>query len=224
MKRRYALLAIGLFFLGFISIIGIDSFVSHPNEIPIFQPPTPTPTPVTLLLPTNALQGKLLQAVGTVKRMPWDKMKFEPATAGALLYQGDELATIAKSSAVFSITASVSGTLDENTDIILGSLLPNKIAFIQKTGTGKYQTTDSEKPLSIKSLGALIYLEQGTLTVTIDNNIISITLLSARAKLAYINNDNITQVWELTERDTATINDSTGKVKTSGTLLSENDQ
>lgn len=224
MNIKLILISITLFFVGFISVIAIDSYVSHPAKIVTFQPTTPTPTPVTLLLPANALQGKLILALGTVKRMPWDKMEFEPATAGAVLYQGDEIATMTKSSTAFSITASISGVLDENTDVTLGSLLPHKITIHHKTGTGEYRTTDYDQTLSIKSLGVLTQLEQGTIKVSVENKIISIVLSSGKAKLAYIDNDNTTHMWKLTGNDTAIINDTTGKVKTTGQLLSENNQ
>lgn len=224
MNIKLILIFICLFLLGFIAVIAVDSIISHPKEITAFRPSTSTPTPVTLLLPTNALQGTLIQTEGTVKYMPWDKTEFGPATAGATLYQTDEIATMTKSSAAFSITASMSGMLGENTHVMLGSLLPQKITMNQKKGTVEYKTTDSNQPLSIKSLGALTWVEQGSITVSIQDSILSVTLKSGKAKLAYINNDNVTHIWELHGGDTAIINDTTGEVETSGQLLIQDNE
>lgn len=224
MNLKRIIIIISLFLLGFISVIVVDMYLSHPAEQVSFQPTAPSPTPVTLLLPQNAYLGKLTSATGIVKRMPWDQTSFEPATVGATLYHADELATTATSSALFTIDSLITGQMQKSTHITFGSLIPNKLAIRQISGTGEYTLSDPAQNLSVKALSALVVLEQGTVTISIEDKIIAVTLLNGMAKLGYINNDNITQEWELTGNDSAVINDTTGNVRTTGVLVSHNNQ
>ena len=223
MKLPKLLIILSIFFLSFAATIAIDSWKTPVPE-PFIQGFSPTPTPVTLVLPANELTSTLISASGAIHRIPWDQTQPIPATAGATLYQADEISTAEKSQASFQITASISGHMAENTDIILGSLLPQRVTLQQRTGTATYITTDSQNPLSIKSLSSLLQLDEGAATIKIDGQIISIHIEKGTAKLAYTNEQNNADVWRLQTNDSAIINNQTGNVKTTGDLLSTIDQ
>jgi hypothetical protein len=191
------------------------------TELPV----TPTPTLLALQPPTGALTGTILSTTGAVDRIPWDSPDSFVASKGATLFQEDEIITKAGSGAYISIPGVVYFSLLEDTDVLLGSLLPDKLAFKLKKGTITYQIeTGQPAPVSIRCLSGLLEITSGTGTIQIFNGMVTISVASGQAKLASVDSTNTTRVYLLQAKENATIHGNTGNIRTTGKEIITNEE
>ncbi len=178
---------------------------------------SPTPTIISLSPPSQSLTGKLTEVLGTIERIPWDITSHVPATAGAVLYQGDEILTLPTSQATITIPNSLTCTMEEKTQIVLTNLLPKSITVQQRNGTFACMSQDV---FNLRIPGALLELSQSTVQSVITPEEITIRIASGKGKLGFVDNENKSKVWELTAADTIVIDRGTNTIRTTGILLS----
>lgn len=181
----------------------------------------PSATQPTLLPPTEALNGKIVKITGTVQKISRDHSDFERVSLGNLVLSGEVVATNAQASAAILIENVVLINLGGQSEAEFNDLLPTKFLVRQKRGTIHYQTLGSTQPISIRSLHILLTLENGSATVITTNKMIKVNAFGS-VKLATVDANNNTHVWQLTNGNTATINDDTRSVQTNGSLLPNN--
>lgn len=220
MNKKIAL-ALVFFLIGF--AVSLIFFSTKLPSLPTTSQVTPTPLPtiITLRLPAVGQQGVLMQTSGTVTKIPWDSFNPAPATPGGMLYQSEEIETKEKSTALLSFPQAFHCALGENTIVYLSSLLPNHALLQQRKGTTTYDLDSPSALLSVRIPGVLVELSQGEITIEVTDKTLTILVPNGKAKVAKINPDNVTQVWQLTNKDRAVINRISGSVNTSGILLSQ---
>lgn len=206
-----------LFILGFGVSVMFFKFQTNTTPSPSVEPDV-QPTPIVLIPPSQALKGTITSISVPVERIPWDSTAHIPATATAIIYQGDEIIAGNGGSASIVIPSVMSMNIGETADVIFSNLLSEKITIRQKSGLVEYNNESVIYPLSLRATGALLELSTGSAKIAIDGIAVRISMQTGSGTLGYVNNENITNVWDLAPNDTAEINDDTGIVKTTGKL------
>jgi hypothetical protein len=97
-------------------------------------------------------------------------------------------------------------------ELSFSELLPPNIAIRQKGGTVTYRLINKDMPWSILVLQTLVVLEEGEMEVSIEGSRATITMKSGRAFLGNIDADNNTTTYDLSEGQSAQLNESTQTV------------
>lgn len=201
------LIALGCLTLGFAGVLG-TRYVQVKN-IPSF---VRQPSTFTLAPPSRALSGVLGKTEGTVKILLRENNDFVEASPAAMILQGESLATDVRSEASVSIGNALTLSMGPIAEVTFVNLIPDSMVLRQKSGKVTYDLADNSQPVSVRALRALVSIASGSAVINIIDTDMSVQIKSGAAKLALVDTDNNTHVWELTERDRATIDDATRTV------------
>lgn len=169
----------------------------------------PTESTFSLEPPKSAVTGTLKLTNGEVLQKTRIAEDFGEATAGGSILQGESIATKKGSaSLVFEDIGSL--FVGNNTEVAAVNLVPQENVFQQKSGTIQYES-GLLYPISVRALHALCEIN-GSTTISILGASITVRVTSGSAKLALVDTNNNTKVWNLSEGQLATINDSTRRV------------
>lgn len=204
-KKRFYLAFLLLFLLGIGSVIIFRLWQVKKEKAILFSPQQSS---FTLKPPSEALIGKFLLVDGDVKKEPRDKEKFETVKAeGEVLIEGEKIATGEKSQATVEFPDFIRIDLGSDAEIGLANLIPANFLITQSSGSVAYKLLQDNAPISVRSLHALLSFNSGEGELTVKEGEIIVKVLSGRAKLALVDLENETHVWELKEGQKALIND-----------------
>jgi hypothetical protein len=163
-------------------------------------PFVPHPSATTLGPPRKAVTATLTQSTGATKHWVRGAKEATTATPSGTIVQGESILT-EDGAATLTLSNLGTITLKEDTQIDLISLTPDTLVVSQPAGTVSYTTTT--RPLSIRVAGTLVQLV-GDATISHDPTL-AITTHRGSAKLAILSDENVTNVWEIEEGQTARV-------------------
>lgn len=170
--------------------------------------------------PSDALKGKFLLINGSVKKEPREKNDFEDVNMRVEILQGEKLATGEKAKAVVEFPNFARVNLGPNTEIGFINLIPANFLINQSLGSVTYELLRDANPISVRSLHALVTINSGKNEVTVSDETITVKVLSGTAKLALVDLENKTHIWEIKEGQKALINDTERRVEIKGVSIS----
>lgn len=198
-------LSLGLFLASFLlGIFGYRFFKSDQSERGISLSQA-EPSPFVLKPPSAALAGQVIKINGEVNKQPRDKEGLLPVEDGQSVYQAENVLVGAGSSAEVLFPRFAQLNLGENSEIDLVSLIPESFLVSQKLGQVSYLLLSEDDQLSVKIFELLALINTGESVINIQNGIVEIAVSSGSTRLALIDNDNQTQVWDLAKGDKASI-------------------
>jgi len=169
---------------------------------------SPQQSSFNLKPPTEALKGGFLTVDGDVKKEPRDKEEFETVkTEGEVLIEGEKIASGKKSQATIEFPDFIRIDLGSDTEIGLINLMPDNFLISQLSGSVVYRLLGNNNTFSVRSLHTLMAFESGESEIAVERSEIVVRVLSGKAKLALVDLDNETHVWELNEGEEVLVND-----------------
>lgn len=195
------------FALGFIGV-GLygyirTSSVANPVISKTTSVPIPAPT-YALNPPSEALSGMIVTETGTVKKLSRNETDYTEASAGARILLGESIATDADSTTVASVSGMVTAYVDASSELVFANMFPSNFVLQQKNGRVTY---DVYQPIAVRALHSLISLNSGTYMIHIIDTDMSVTAISGSAKLAIVDTDNNTHVYDIGEGERLNIDD-----------------
>lgn len=164
--------------------------------------------------PSDALKGKFLLINGSVKKEPRDdKEEFKEVNVGEEILQGEKIATGKKSQATVEFPNFVKVNLVSNTEIGFINLIPANFLLSQPLGSATYELLQNNVPFSVRSLHVLLTVSSGKSEVAISDETITVKVLSGTAKLALVDLENKTHIWEIKGGQKALVNDTERRVE-----------
>jgi hypothetical protein len=148
--------------------------------------------------PSESLRGVITSLSGEVgwqSRTATEPAKiFQPVQ----IQQGEEIKTSETGRVTISFPNVADITISPKTEINIIQTLPTDILIGQNTGTATYQKLGSN-PLSIRSQNLLIKINQGEITVSVNENIphITVDVISGFVTVGYNDINFITKVIEV---------------------------
>jgi len=195
---------VGIVVLGVVCVFVVRALWAHKS--PLFVPQNSF---LDLVPPRQAITGIIAQSSGEVFQFTRENDGYTPATPGGTLRQGEAIAT--KQGAVaLSFNNAGHVSLKENSELSAASLVADAIMFQQKEGIIFYEV-NSITPFSIRALHALFTLN-GDATLTIRGTQVMFQVTKGTAKLALVDTDNNTHVWDLVEGNRAFVDDNAREV------------
>lgn len=198
------LLVILLFVAGF---AGIIVFRLSQRIIPEVNEPdiTPTQLPSRLDPPTSALTAELSDYGGVPKKKSRDGKDITPVAAHEGILQGESIITDATSSANVALGNNVSLSIGPDTVIGFSNLLPDMLLLNQTAGNINYVNLRQD-PLSVRSQMVLTELKNGIMRIEVSqDDVIKINLSQGIAKIAVVDTENQTHIYDLTSGELFTI-------------------
>ena len=209
-KIKYCLVFLLLFSMGTVGIVIFRLWqVKSAKHISF----TPQQSSFILKPPADALKGKLSIFKGDVKKKPRDKEEFKDVNVGEEILQGERIATGKKSQATVEFPNFARVNLGSGTEIGFNNLIPANFLVSQSLGSVTYELLQENVLFSIRSLHILLTINSGKSEVTINEETITVKVLSGKAKLALVDLENKTHVWEIKEGQKALINDTQRRVE-----------
>jgi hypothetical protein len=217
-KKNFTGFYILAFLLGLFGVIGlryiqVHQFKNLPKIPQINSQISPTPEAFVYHPPSTAVKGLITVVSGSVQKSFWDKDDLGVASVAAEIFQGEKLVTDTESTASANFEKLVEINLDSSSDVRFTSLIPTQILFTQPTGLVTYTLTQTETPISVRSLGLLIKLNSGAIRMDSTDSIVTIVQLSGQSQIAFESTNYVTQHYELKEKDRATYNDYTQTIR-----------
>lgn len=151
---------------------------------------------ITLKPPIAAIDAKIIQINGNVKKEGRNDTKFNLIKKPTTLVEGDSVATENGSSEILFKNI-VTLKLASNAEIDYLNGLPNALVLRQPNGIINYTILNNIKPFSIRSLGLLIQFDKkanATINTNSEKGFVMVSLNSGEITLAYSDNKNNTQV------------------------------
>lgn len=175
---------------------------------------TPYKSSFELAPPKEALKGKLVTIKGEVKKESRDDDEFKEVEEDEEVLSGEKLATGEKSEAEVAFENFVKMSLGPDTEVSFVSLIPASFLIRQSRGTVTYEILKKKATISIRSLSVLFQQTDGLSQITTDTKKgeISIEQLKDRGKIAMVDKENKTQVWEIEEGQEAVIDNEERRV------------
>lgn len=209
-KKTHYLIFLLLFLIGTVSVVAFRLWqVKDAGHISF----TPQQSSFVLKPPSDALKGELSLYKGDVKKKPRDKEEFKDVNVGEEILQGEKIATGKKSQATVKFANILWVNLDSNTEIGFINLIPANFLINQSLGSVIYELLRDDTPISVRSLHALVTINSGKSEFTISDDTITVKVLSGAAKLALVDLENKTHVWEIKEGQQALVNDTQRRVE-----------
>lgn len=215
LTENIKLLFLVLFLVGLTSVFGFRIWqVKRAKSVPF----SPQESSFSLKPPSEALVGRLTEVEGDVKKESRNDGEFKEVKEKEQILDGEKLATGGKSQASVELPGFAKVTLDSNSEVGFVSLLPSSFLIKQARGVVGYRLLQNENSLSIRSLHLLLTLDSGESKVetSAEDGEIIVKQLAGKAKLALVDLENKTHVWQLEERQTALINDAERTVEIGG--------
>lgn len=134
------------------------------------------------------------------------------STPGAQILLGESVATKEHSSAAITLSDNITATLEENSELVFANLFPENTVLQQKAGKILY-TVESPHPVSIRALHTLIAASSSAFLVHMDESALAVTSQKGVVKIALVDNNNDTHVWELGDGEKAVVDDISRSVR-----------
>lgn len=213
MKTELVLITL-VFFAGLTGFFGYRLWqVKQMNDEPFI----PRKDSFDLKPPKEALKGKIATVSGEVKIKSRGNNEFKKMENFEQILQGERLVTLSDGyvTVLFDNFAKVS--LMPSTEIAFVSLIPSRFLINQVSGMASYQLINDSESLAIRSLHSLFELEDGEALITtdVDKGLINIVLKRGTGKIALVDLENKTQVWQIKKGQRVRINDTRREVKVS---------
>jgi len=173
--------------------------------------PIPQPT-FALEPPAQALFGTLTVLKGHAELFARNTDVYAEASTDAQILNGESVATKEDSSASVIIENIITATMDESAEVVFANVFANNMVLQQKAGKVTYQLVDGVNPVAVRALHALISIRSGETIITIIDTDISVTVKNGSVKLAIVDSDNDTNVWELKEGQRADVDDTAREI------------
>ncbi|MFH1280239.1 MAG: FecR domain-containing protein, partial [Candidatus Beckwithbacteria bacterium] len=210
-KKINLLILFLLFLAGIVIVVVFRLWQVKKTPVASFSPQQSS---FNLKPPTEALKGGFLTVEGDVKKEPRNKEEFETVKAeGEVLIEGEKIATGEKSQASIEFPDFIRIDLGSNTEIGLANLMPANFLISQSSGSVAYRLLQNNNAFSVRCLHALLAFDSGESEITVGGNEIVVKVLSGRAKLALVDLDNETHVWELNEGEEVLVDDAERRVE-----------
>lgn len=200
------LLILFAFILGFGGVVGYQYFRTKQNAPVVVAPavqPTPEPT-FALVPPSQAVTGTLTVTSGHAQKLSREDSEYKEASTGAQILLGESVATKENSSATATVSGIVKVSMGPNAELVFANLFPTNMVLQQKSGNIDYLVT---KPISIRALHILVTIDPGETIINIIDTDLSITVKTGSVKLALVDTDNNTKIWNLKAGQRANIDD-----------------
>lgn len=210
MERAHYLIFLLLFLIGTVSVLAFRLWQVKGAKHVYFSPQQSS---FVLKPPSDALKGKLSLFKGDVKKEPRDIEDFKNVNVGEEILQGEKIATEKKSQATIEFPNFVRVNLGSNTEIGFINLIPANFLISQSLGSVTYELLRDDNPINVRSLLALVTINSGKSEVTVNNETITVKVLLGSAKLALVDLENRTSIWEIKEGQKALINDTQRRVE-----------
>jgi len=206
MKARFTLIWL---VIGLVTIMGLR-YVQASQTKPEFQP---HPSTFELNPPQQAVIATLVQTTGKVEKLSRNDGEFYEASPGASIYQGEAVATQARSNAMIDVGGLINITLEGFSEVSFANLLPDGLLLHQKSGRATYIITGSVQPVSVRVPGAVAEISTGEITVRIADPDVYIIVKSGSVKIAAVDSENFTRVTTLLAGESAVIDGATNRVE-----------
>lgn len=157
---------------------------------------------IALSPPVQAKDGFLTILSGAVQKISLGESSYADVASGVKVYHGEAVATKANATAFIAFQGYADARLSQNSEIVFANTLPSDFVMQQKMGTIEYTVI---RPVSVRVLKALVSLEPGLVTIALDDSKTTVTPLKGIVKIALIDNENNTQVYEVSPGQKATI-------------------
>lgn len=208
------LLPVAAFFLGFFGIFGY-LYIHAQTSVPVRVIPktttAPTPEPTFALVPpASSVTGVLAVTRGHAEKFSRGDTEYKEASTGAQILPGESVATKAESGAVVTVQTIVTSALSEQAELVYANMFLNNFVVQQKAGEISYAAS---KPISVRVLHSLVSIQPGETLITITDSDVDISVKTGSAKLALVDLNNDTHVWTLTEGDSASVSDTSRRVR-----------
>lgn len=176
---------------------------------------TPYKSSFELAPAKEALKGKLVTIKGEVKKESRDDDEFKKVEEDEEVLSGEKLATGEKSEAEVAFENFVKMSLGPDTEVSFVSLIPASFLIRQSRGTVTYEILKDETLISIRSLNMLFEQKGGKSVFTVDSNKAEVTIEMVRGegKIAMVDRENKTYVWEIKEGQRVLIDNKDRTVK-----------
>ncbi|MEK7543526.1 MAG: hypothetical protein AAB557_01520 [Patescibacteria group bacterium] len=198
------------FFIGFLTLL-----VLRFGQVKFTRPFTPQSSSFTLAPPAQAVWGTLTVTYGRADMLTRTAPDYEEASTGAKILIGESVATKEYSAATVWVSDIVTAVLGSKTELVFANLFADNMLLIQKAGQSTY-TVAPGKHVSIRALHALIALESGITTITLNGTNLSVATNTGSAAIALVDMDNMTRVWNLGSGQSAAVDDTTREVRLVG--------
>lgn len=209
---RNLLLPLLAFLLGFGGVFGFRFIRTQQTNTDIASP-IAEPRPgadrslagtLALKPPSEAVSGILTVITGHAQKFSRGETEYKEASTGAEILLGESIATKGNSAATADIDGIVTVHFGPTAELVFANMFPNNFLLQQKNGKIEYTAA---KPISVRALHTLTEIQPGTVAITIIDTDISVTVTSGFAKLALVDKDNNTHVWNLAAGQRANIDD-----------------
>lgn len=212
--HRMRILAVVFFFTGVLSVFAYMYVRKGQNvpTIPVIRISETPASPFVLSPPPRALTGMIRSLQGQVIKLSRDDSEFRDASPGASILLGESVATKPDSAAMVDLPGIGSVAMQENSEISFANMFPENSVLQQKSGKVFY-TVESAHPLAIRVLHILISASSSAFLVGVDDTDISVSVQGGVLKIAQVDNNNDTHVWELEDGGHATIDDAARTVR-----------
>lgn len=191
------IMGVGVIFLGFISVL-LFRYIQARSASPF----TPQQSTFILAPPTQAITATITQTTGIVEHLTREADDYQEATPGGAVRQGESIAT-KNGTALITLGNLGTVSLMNNAEISLVHLIPDSLMFLHKAGSIDYKTDTS-----IRVLHAFVQLS-GDATISVRGPIVTVLVTQGTAKLALVDIENNTKVWEITQGQSVIVNDET---------------
>lgn len=211
MFAKNRLLFLVLFLVGVISVLGVRVWqVKKAESVPFIL----QESSFSLQPPAEALTGKLVEIKGEVKKEPRDGEEFKEVEEKEEILDGEKLATGEDARAMIEFPDFAKISLGPNSEVAFVNMLPSGFLIRQSRGEVDYKLLQSENPLSVRTLHLLFTLQTGESNVVTDreDGEVSINQLLGRAKMALVDLENKTHVWEIEQGQRVLIDDEERRV------------
>lgn len=192
---KQTLLLLCCFLLGAGGILGIRYQMTKPSR-PLLDDPQYLIGP-----PKNASWGTISTDDGIIElRGPHDDA-FHEVKNGTVVKQGDSVFVKKGMGIVAFYTNALS--MEEGSEVFFENLFPDHLFMRQRSGTVLYET--QETPISIRVQRSLVWLNEGSMKVTVTGDRGVIELTGGKARIGNIDVDNNTTTYLLEPGDQATV-------------------
>lgn len=170
------------------------------------------PASLTLSPPTHALVGSIATFSGEVKKMGRQDEEYGVLEKIGPIVQGEAVAVGAKGKMRIDFPNAITMDIGAWGELAFSELLSPNILIRQKGGTISYTLTHADIPWSIRVLRTLVTLLEGEITIVVDGSEATVTQISGKSLLGNIDAENVTTTYDLTDGQTADIDESTQTV------------
>lgn len=170
------------------------------------------PASYTLMPPTHALVGSIATMSGVVKKMGRQDEEYHVLETVGPIVQGESIAAEEDGNMVIQFSNAITMQIGPWSELVFSELLPPNIAIRQKGGTVTYRLISKDTPWSIRVLRTLVVLEEGEMEVSIEGTRATIFQKTGKSLLGNIDADNNTTTYDLSEGQTAQLDETTQTV------------